>query len=111
MRGLIAVLLLGLSAWQTHTRLEAWRSDQALFLAAVQVTPRAPRPWLNLGAAQFSQGETARGLDSTLQAAALARTRGDRWLQHRVALQLRHFDVFAGPVCDRPPASSFCASD
>lgn len=77
MRVLIGVLVLGCCAWQTRTRLEDWRSDEALWTAAVAVAERSPRARLNLAVAleRRSAFDEARAAAQT--AARLAVNQGD----------------------------------
>lgn len=114
MRVLIAALLLGLSACGSAQRLEAWRSDQALFTAAVGVTPAMPIAALLLGRAYLSQGQWPQARDWTLKAAALSEARPmppkatwSQTLTHRIGSQLVVIDAFL-PVCDQPAWARWC---
>lgn len=51
-------LILGCVLLTAH-RATVWRSDEALWTAAVRVTPAAPRPLINLAAAYARQGRWA----------------------------------------------------
>lgn len=57
MRVLIAALVLGLCAYQTSTRLEDWRSDQALWTAAARTEPTSARAALMVAAAALKTSQ------------------------------------------------------
>lgn len=62
---------LGLSVWATHARAQDWRSDEALWRAAVTTTPEQPRPALNLAKALGRLGRLPEDAQWTARAAAL----------------------------------------
>lgn len=109
MRVLIGALILGLCAWRTHTRAGDWRSDRALWTAATVTTPDAPRPWLNLTAADIQTGQYADAW--THWPRAIATSRAERYTAVRPTVwlyasrQLAWIDGML-QVC---PASPFCA--
>lgn len=72
MRVLVAALLLGLCAYQAFARLEQWRSDEALWTAAVAVSPGTPRPALNLAVALDRRGASAEARVWAVKAHGLA---------------------------------------
>ena len=55
-RSLAIGLLLG-CAWLTHARAQVWRTNEALWTAAVAVTPTTPRPLINLAATFARHGQ------------------------------------------------------
>lgn len=109
MRVLVAALLLGLCAWRTHARLEAWRSDEALWTAAVAVSPDLPRPALNLAAAQARASRIVAAVTHAETALRLAEARQDTEAARRAVGLLTWIDVLHTPLCD-PPGRSWCVS-
>ena len=109
MRVLIGALLLGCCVWQTHQRAQAWRSDEALFAAAVRVAPALPRPALNYGVALVKRGAVDEGLTWTLRAAALADAQHDPRRKAEAITHLQWINVVAGLPCYLPPSPSWCA--
>lgn len=108
MRVLIGALILLVCAWRTQDRLEDWRSDRALFTAAVAVTPDWPRPHLNLGYALGRVGEADAAFQATVRAVQLAHSQGNTWIQERAARQFVWLDVLYG-VCDPLAARPYCS--
>lgn len=112
-RVLIGLLVLGLCAWRTHERAQDWRSDQALWSAAVRTAPTLPRPRANLGAALLRTGRFAEASEAVRQAARLAdqpaHARMRREIRRHLWSQLQWIDG-AWPVCDQPAFSALCAS-
>lgn len=97
--------MLGLCAYQTSTRLWDWRSDEALWRAAVAVSPEAPRPALNLAAALVHRSARDEAAFWAARAVELARARGDDRVEHRATATLTWIDLMrASPDC----ASSRC---
>lgn len=109
MRALVAALLLGLCAWRSHVRLEAWRSDEALWTAAVAVSPDLPRPSLNLAVAQMRASRIDAAVIHAESALRLAQVRGDVEAARRAVGLLIWIDVLHIPLCD-PPWRSWCVS-
>ena len=72
MRVLVVALLLGLCACRTHVQLETWRSDEALWRAAVAISPDRPRPALNLAVALERRGAISEACRWISRASALA---------------------------------------
>lgn len=99
-------------AWRSHARLEDWRSDESLFLAAVRDASVFPRPRLNLAAAYLRHERWEDATRETFAAVQLAERPGttlETWRSTRVVArhQLRWIDQF-WPVCDRPEALGLC---
>lgn len=97
MRVLIGVLLLGLCARGSAQRLEAWRSDQALWDAAARTAPMLPRPALNLGHAYGQQGQWPEAIAWTERAILLTGGRPPLWLRGPLCHQVRWLSVFSDP--------------
>jgi len=108
MRVLIGVLVLSACAWRTHDRVQDWRSDEALFAAAVAVTPDWPRPRLNYGYALGRAGRPDPAFTQTVTALDQASRRGDLWLMERARRQLAWLDVLYG-VCEPQAARLYCS--
>ena len=83
-RALVGALVLGICAWVTQGRAQVWRSNEALWTAAVAVTPTKPRPLVNLAAAYARQGRAEEA---------------DRWL-HR-ALTTRRLTLAETTAAER----------
>lgn len=107
MRVLVVCVLVGW-AGVSALRLEAWRDDEALWRAAVAVSPDAPRPASNLAAAVIAAGHPEEGLAWSLRAASLARGRGDGPTLAVVARQVAWLEMTSG-VCGRPDVRWACA--
>lgn len=115
MRILIGALVLAACAYGSTQRLRDWRSDQALFLAAVRVSPKLPTAALFLGSVYLRQGSWTQARDWSLYAATLSEARPT--LPHAYGLpsfaeslgaQLQWIDAFL-PVCDQPAWARWCA--
>lgn len=102
---LIAALILGLCVWRTHDRLKDWRSDAALWRAAVQTAPQLSRPMVNLAGALTRQGHYAEAWALAQQAAPVIPPEQRKAL----ALIVRWLDTVWQPVCDDPRWRSWCA--
>lgn len=102
MRVLIGVLVLILCAWRTAERAKCWRSDQALWAAAVTSSPSLPRPALNLAAAYTRISEWEAALLWTLKANELGAD------QAEVSALVGWIDTNY-PICDRSSVRRWCA--
>ncbi len=116
MRAWIGALVLGMCALGSAHRLEDWRSDQALWTAAVRVTPALPTAALNLSATYLRHGQWQEASEWTLRAAHLSLSRpaaprasSQPTLPQIVQTQLAWIDVFY-PVCGTPAGRPWCAS-
>ena len=108
MRVLVGALLLSLCAFATQNRLTEWRSDEALFTAAVRVAPRLPRPALNLGAAFSQQGRWDDAIAWTERAQTLSERHPTGLAQQPLIQRQRQFLYVM--ACADPGSRSWCAS-
>lgn len=114
LRGIAIVLLLWCAAISS-VRLEDWRSDPALFDAAVAVTPRFPEALIQRGAVALRRGQWWNAYRWTIQAAIYSESRPQPprfatsadW-PTRVRGQLVWIDAFL-PVCGWPNVRPWCA--
>jgi hypothetical protein len=116
MRVLIGALVLAVCASASAHRLEAWRSNRALWTAAVITTPQSPEAALRMGALHLQYGEWEAAATWTFRAVQLweARPRPERPFPGAVPFSesLRRqawlVDTFS-PVCHRPEWARVCA--
>ena len=106
MRVLVGVLVLLTCAWQTHTRSQDWRSDEALWQSAVREAPSRVRPALNLARVYLRQGEWDQATVWLLRAQDNFSPR-DAWTRPHLCLHIARLMVMA----PEPPSFSLeCAS-
>lgn len=107
MRVLVGALVLVLCAWRTHDRAMDWRSDEALWSAAVVSAPDLPRPALSLGMAYARLGHWEQSAAWTGRAADLAHDPRHAWILPPLCLQINRLLVL---MPDPPSFSVECAS-
>lgn len=115
MRVPIAALLLLVCAYGSTHRLQAWRSDRALWTAAVTTTPQLPEAALRLGAAHIQVGRWEDAATWTLRAAQLTAERptlarpmpGVPGFAEALSRQAWFIDAF-WPICHRPHWQRAC---
>ena len=96
MRARLGVVLIVGCALLTWQRAPVWISNEALWTAAVVVTPSLPRPLINLAAAYAQQGQSEEA-DRWLQRAVA--TRRLTPVQRRDAARLRRFLCVTADRC------------
>lgn len=115
MRRRIGVVVLVTCAVLAAARAEDWRSDPALFQAAVEWTPRYPEALIQRGAVALRRGQWWDAYAWTIRAAIFSESRPEPphfpgmpdWYT-RVQGQLVWIDAFR-PVCGLPAARPWCA--
>lgn len=106
MRIYVGALLLLLCAWRTHERAQAWRSDVALWTAAVASSPEHSRPSLNLAMAYARLGQWSEASFWTFHAVEHLTPR-DAWMHPYLCDHLNRLAV----LMPEPPSFSVeCAS-
>lgn len=78
------LVLLGLALLSFDRSIPMFRSDGALWAAAVRVAPRSPRAWVNYGVALSDDGWNAQAFAAWTRADALSQRRWDRARVHRI---------------------------
>ena len=104
MRVLVGVLVLLTCAWQTHTRSQDWRSDEALWMSAVVSGPSLPRPALNLSVVYGRQGDWNQSAAWAHRAIALTNADPIRhgWMQQYLCRHVERLEV----LMPEPPSFS-----
>ena len=103
MRVLVGVLVLCLCAWRAHDRSQDWRSDEALWRAAVTSAPAQPRPALNLAVAYARLGQWEASIEWTQRAVHLM-SPTHAWMRQYLCQQVTRLVVLA------PDPPSFSAA-
>ncbi|MDG2223944.1 MAG: tetratricopeptide repeat protein, partial [Rubripirellula sp.] len=66
--------VISLLGWRTHLRNQDYRDDLQLWKTAVDVSPKNPRAWYQIGAEYFNRGEKGKALQPMLKAVGFSNT-------------------------------------
>jgi hypothetical protein len=110
MRVGIGLIVLALLAWGTARQLPRFRTDLALWGAAVRVTPMLPRPALNYATALRKIDRHDEAVFWLIRAGQTAdRSLRAQEIRAGVRGQLQWMSAFGDDVCSRPDVQPYCS--
>jgi hypothetical protein len=109
MRLAIGLLLLGCCVGRTAQVIPTYRTDRDVWEAAVEASPRLPRPALNLATAYRKEGRTRDAVLWLVRAGDLsAGAPREVELRYLIKSQLLFLSAFGDDVCGRPAVQPYC---
>lgn len=110
MRVVIGLLLLGCCVGRTAQIIPTFQTDRNVWEAAVEASPRLPRPALNLATAYRKEGRTREAVVWLLRAGELSPgAPREAELRYLIQSQLRFISAFGDDVCSRPTVQPYCS--
>lgn len=110
MRWAVGLVVLGVWAVRTAQLIPTFQTDRTLWEAAVEASPRLPRPALNLATAYRTEGRERDAVLWLVRAAELSDgAPREAELRYLVKSQLLFLSAFGNDACARPTVQPYCS--